>query len=472
MASLELLDLVAGINENLGIELKAWIDTGDGEARAKLARHIAALANHGGGYLIFGIDDKTRKPLGATGLELKLYSQDTIAGIVRKYLDPRVQVIVEHVSHDGVTYPLLVVPSHGARPVIAIADGPHDSRNRPVGVTQGTIYIRVAGPESAPLRSADDWNALLDRCLSHRSDLLGNVLRQSLARQSKPREQVTDLLRAALDDTAADFGAQTRLLAEKVEPKYRDDILRAGANYSALGYALVDSEGGLIEIANPRKLNERVSIEMHRYAYYGWGSFLPLNVPERAPQIRTSTLAGQEARFLEGMRLENTGLISSAFDYWRLYERGIAVSVESFRDDWRREGERFPLHLTPSWILIAIHSLLAHARFVGQEVPGVAQVTVRMEWRGLAGRMLAWDRLRHAASGVTLADDRFTNNVTIEWSTLRDSYFEALRRVALPFLRIFENSGWFDAEEWLTRKAVETQFAQQRMNTIRLFDDN
>jgi hypothetical protein len=208
MASLDLLDMVAGANESLGVEFKAWVDTRDGEARAKLARHIAALANHGGGYLIFGVDDKTRKPIGATELDLALYSQSTIAGIVKKYLDPRVQVLVEYALHEGVTYPVLVVPSHGARPIIAVADGPQDNRNRPIGVTQGTIYIRVAGPESAPLRSADDWNALLDRCLSHRSDLLGNVLRQSLARQTKPREEVTDLLRAALDDTAQDLASK------------------------------------------------------------------------------------------------------------------------------------------------------------------------------------------------------------------------------------------------------------------------
>jgi hypothetical protein len=46
-----LSDLIAGANENLGVEFKAWMDTGEAEHRAKLARHIAALANHGGGYL-------------------------------------------------------------------------------------------------------------------------------------------------------------------------------------------------------------------------------------------------------------------------------------------------------------------------------------------------------------------------------------------------------------------------------------
>jgi predicted HTH transcriptional regulator len=135
------------------------MDTADNEVRAKLARHIAALANYGGGYLVFGIDDKTRKPLGATEFDLKLFDQNAISGIVRKYLEPRLQVLVEQVQHEGVIYPVVVVPSHGARPVVAIADGPRDARDRPVGVRLGIIYIRAAGPESAPIRNIDDWNA-------------------------------------------------------------------------------------------------------------------------------------------------------------------------------------------------------------------------------------------------------------------------------------------------------------------------
>ncbi|KRQ93563.1 hypothetical protein CQ12_38900 [Bradyrhizobium jicamae] len=42
MASLDLIDLLAGANKNLGIEFKARMDTRSHETRAKLARHIAA----------------------------------------------------------------------------------------------------------------------------------------------------------------------------------------------------------------------------------------------------------------------------------------------------------------------------------------------------------------------------------------------------------------------------------------------
>lgn len=61
MPSSDLSELVAGKSEDLGVEYKAWMDTSQPEVRAKLARHIAALSNHGGGYLIFGVDDTTRE---------------------------------------------------------------------------------------------------------------------------------------------------------------------------------------------------------------------------------------------------------------------------------------------------------------------------------------------------------------------------------------------------------------------------
>jgi predicted HTH transcriptional regulator len=195
MPESDLSELVAGRSEDLGVEYKAWMDTSQPEVRAKLARHIAALANHGGGYLIFGVDDTTRQPQGATKLDQALFSQDAISAIVKRYLEPRIQIRVDHAEHGGVPYPVVIVPSHSARPVIAVADGPQDDKGRPVGIRQGEIYIRAAGPESVQIKHADDWNTLLERCLSHRSDLLGKILRQSIAKPTQPSTQSRDLLR-------------------------------------------------------------------------------------------------------------------------------------------------------------------------------------------------------------------------------------------------------------------------------------
>jgi predicted HTH transcriptional regulator len=93
------------------------------EARAEIAKDSAALANHGGGYLIFGIDDD-RKQQGACAYDLATFGEEPLTDVVRTYLDPPFQVRVRMVSHDGHEYPVAIVPSHGARPVIPRRNGP------------------------------------------------------------------------------------------------------------------------------------------------------------------------------------------------------------------------------------------------------------------------------------------------------------------------------------------------------------
>lgn len=456
----DLLELMGAASESLGVEYKSWIDTTNPEARAKLARHIAALANHGGGYLVFGVDDESRRPLEASPYDLKRFGQDDLSGIVKKYLDPRVQLQVEFVELDGASYPVVIVPSHGARPVIAIADGPSNRNGTPAGVKQGEIYIRAAGPESVAIRSGDDWNALLDRCLIHRSDLLGNILRQTLNKPSRPSTEASQLLLVAVEETAGDFSKQTAELAATVGPGDQAAIREAGGKFCVLGYALLGDDGEPVEIENPRGVIERASLGMHRYAYDGWSSFLPLSVPERAPQVRTAALSGRDLTYVEGMRLRNTATIVGGLDYWRLYEVGIGVTTESYHEDRSRTADGSP-YLSITRALFRLHSLLVHARLTGQELAGVQQVLVRQDWRGLTGRTLMWDNVRYVSPSKA-ADDRFARTLTLPWSELRDDYFVAFRRLALPLLSVFANPGWLEPETWLTRENVEREFAKLR----------
>ncbi len=93
----DLTDLVDYLRETLDIELKDWIDLGDKVAQAKLARHIAALANQGGGYLVFGFrDDESVAPNRPTNLSG--YSRDTFGRIVTRYLTPTFQCDVRLVQ--------------------------------------------------------------------------------------------------------------------------------------------------------------------------------------------------------------------------------------------------------------------------------------------------------------------------------------------------------------------------------------
>ena len=337
MPKSDLSELVSGKSEDLGVEYKAWMDTGEGNARANLARHIAALANHGGGYVVFGVDDRTCQPLGETSFDRKLFGQDAMAGIARKYLAPRVAVLVELAEHAGVSYPVVIVPGHGARPIVAIADGPQDPTGRRVGIRLGEIYIRAAGPESVQIRSPDDWNALLDRCLAHRADLLGQILRQTIAGPGRATGHANALLRAAMDATAEDFASQIQEVGTLVGPGDRERVRQASTSFCVLGYALIGGEGETVALDNLRSLADRVAVAMREYAYNGWALFLPLAVPERAPQIRMAPLFGQDRVFLEGMRLSRRSISSPA--HWTTGEltRGELPALRKATGRTRRE---------------------------------------------------------------------------------------------------------------------------------------
>jgi hypothetical protein len=111
--TIDLTDLVDNPREMLDIELKQWLDLSDNVNRANLARHMGALCNHGGGYLVFGFrDDASIDPNRPASLEA--YNHDAINGIVKRYLAPSFDSHVAGVeSSAGVEYRIVRVPGHG-----------------------------------------------------------------------------------------------------------------------------------------------------------------------------------------------------------------------------------------------------------------------------------------------------------------------------------------------------------------------
>ena len=163
----ELQDLVDAPRERLEVEYKAWPNLKDGEARAGLAKHLCALANHGGGYMVFGIaDDMT--PAGPQPAESGPYDQDSLTGIVRRYLIPTFEVAVyrEVASATGTSHPIVWVPSHEAVPVCSRRSGPKKA-GEAVGIEEATHYTRAPGPESVPAITPAHWGPIIRRCVIH-----------------------------------------------------------------------------------------------------------------------------------------------------------------------------------------------------------------------------------------------------------------------------------------------------------------
>jgi hypothetical protein len=54
----ELNQLVVEPRETLDAEVKEWLDLASNDHRALVAKEVIALANHGGGYLVIGFEER------------------------------------------------------------------------------------------------------------------------------------------------------------------------------------------------------------------------------------------------------------------------------------------------------------------------------------------------------------------------------------------------------------------------------
>jgi hypothetical protein len=78
-----------------------------------------------------------------------------------------------------------------------------------------------------------------------------------------------------------------------------------------------------------------------------------------------------------------------------------------------------------------------------------------------------WDRY-FSVSAIRVADDRFSKTLILDWAEIRDNYFEALRKISLPFFDLFSVSGLPDSASWFTRERIEQLFASFHAQ-LRLF---
>jgi hypothetical protein len=173
----EIRDLVENPRETLEVELKEWLDPSLPINRAKIARHLCALANHGGGYLIFGICDDLSLDPEHPG-DISPFGRDEFASIIEKYLTPTFQcdVFVVATAVAGRDCVVVRVPTHGPVPICARSNGPSDEKGRTQGIREGEHYSRLPGPKSEAIKTPEQWRPLIHRCvLSERQIMLESI---------------------------------------------------------------------------------------------------------------------------------------------------------------------------------------------------------------------------------------------------------------------------------------------------------
>ena len=165
----ELQPLLSEPREALDAEYKGWLNLTESEHRAVLAKAAIALANHGGGYIVIGFEEREHAFLSSKRPEgLREITQDDVNAAIRRYATPEFHCDTHRVTHPetGNVHPVIVIPGNLTEPVMSKRDC--------LGViVQNRCYIRKPGPRSEEPQTAEEWRALLQRCLrSGREDML------------------------------------------------------------------------------------------------------------------------------------------------------------------------------------------------------------------------------------------------------------------------------------------------------------
>jgi hypothetical protein len=172
--------LILEPSETLEVEYKAWLDLTTRGHKAKLAKELIALANHGGGHVVLGFSDPGMSPL-AKPNGYPALTADDINGIVAAYADPpfhcRIAEVLGHV--------VISVPAGATVPIRSKRGSADDD-----DIVNDCYYIRRPGPNSEAPRSGLEWDVLLRKCIANRDQELEAMVRRILRVMHSPGESL------------------------------------------------------------------------------------------------------------------------------------------------------------------------------------------------------------------------------------------------------------------------------------------
>jgi CheY-like chemotaxis protein len=134
---------------------------------ATVAKDIIAMANFGGGYLLFGVAEKSKGHFELVGLppeQLEQLEVTTLNKAIREYTDPPHPVKSHRVHKNGLSFVVVEVPASAAALVLA------KKQNDAARLYPGRIYSRTTSCESAEVRDNHELRRIFARFFKRQNE--------------------------------------------------------------------------------------------------------------------------------------------------------------------------------------------------------------------------------------------------------------------------------------------------------------
>lgn len=422
-----LSDLVTYPQEDLGTELKGWLDLNDELHRANLAKAMMALANHGGGYVLIGFAERDGQwvPDEPRPDDLGAYSVDACNGIVARYAEPQFHCEVHHPARNdsGLKFPVIKVPGGQRVPIRAKSDDPERRH-----VRQHDYYIRRPGPKSEAPLSGQEWDDLIRRCVQAGREELAEDFRRilhgsgGLSTPPGPAANELDLWEKESEER------WMALVTEDRFPSIHQSPYAFGTwivSYDVLGEFRQPSLGELVDILSRVSGHES-----------GWP---PWWYPTRADIAPYPYLGSIECWLIKA------GSDPAYADFWRASPAGLMFLVRGHQEDSKENdrydpGTIFDLTL-PVW---RAGEVLLHASRLSTALRGDnasdGEVQLRMRWTGLKEReLVSWTQpLAHIVGGRVCHQSEVESQLTVAAADIPNQLPEIVAELTRPLYEAFD----------------------------------